>query len=106
MLVLLLFRPKQQNAGPDIADSLHNRPDGRSMIAHLLVVDKFVGRISRVPPPTLIPVCHRYCRSNLPRSGTYFDCGSSCPYSPMISMPAFASRSCMSVLDSLAMDDS
>src|SRR3989304_10291729 len=43
MPLLLLFCPEHQNAGPDIADGLHNRPYGRSVIAHLLMVDELQG---------------------------------------------------------------
>ena len=33
--------------------------------------------ISVVPPPTASPVCHRYCLSKRPSSGTYLERGSS-----------------------------
>src|SRR3990172_8170308 len=65
------LRPKQQNAGPDIADSLHNRPDGRSMIAHLLVVDKLQGGGGF--HPTVLPGpgrCHPALLSELIYEGT------------------------------------
>src|SRR3972149_5379742 len=43
MPLLLLFCPEHQSAGPDMPGGLHNRTYGRSVIAHLLMVDELEG---------------------------------------------------------------